>query len=137
MPDRGDPADGKAGLRPDQRRISLAQGLAGQRGGFGRVDLTPARGDEQHRVARGLGGEDDGFGDLVERATRGCGGILRGARAGGHFLDFGRDPGGVQGGFDTFEALGHGRMSCRAATRALQGAGGGWPRAQAGVLSAP
>jgi len=72
---RGDPADGKPCLRSDQRGIGLAKCLACAVRRFGRIHLIAACGDEKNRCATGLPAKDDGFCDLVDVASDGCGRI--------------------------------------------------------------
>ena len=91
MPHRADPANGKARLRPDQRGIGLAQGLARQRAGLLRAYLVSACGQKQHRIAAGFSAKDDGFHDLVQVTAHRIGGLLGGARACG-FNNGGRQP---------------------------------------------
>ncbi len=104
--DGGDPADGKAGLRADQRGIGLAQGFARKGGGLGRADLIAARRQKQNGRTRGLAAKDDRFGDLIQMAAHRIGGLLRGA-GGADLGDGGRHSGGVQGSGDTFQTFAH------------------------------
>lgn len=106
MPDGRYTPDGKAGLRPDEGGVGLAQWLACQRGGACGIDLIAARGQKQDGLATGLTAKDDGLGNLFDVAANGVGCIRGGACQRG-FEDFGVDPGGFEGGADAFQALAH------------------------------
>src|SRR5260221_13442880 len=68
MPDRSDPADRIAGTVADEIGVGLAELLAGRGREPGLVDPVDAAGDDQHGTYAG-GAEDEGFGDLRDRAS--------------------------------------------------------------------
>jgi len=108
MPNRRDAADGKARLGADQGGIGLAQRLACQGAGLGRIHLIAASRQEQLDVACVQPLEDDGFRDLVDLAS-GCGcGFGGGAGAVGHLAHIGCDACGGKGGLDPFQTAAHG-----------------------------
>ncbi len=98
--------NGKAGLGANESCIGLAQRLARQCAGLGRVDLIAPGGDKQQGGAAGLTQKDDRFGNLINTAPHQICSHLRG----GGLSDFNRcsaDPGGLQGCGDAFEAFRH------------------------------
>ncbi len=79
MAERCHAADSKAGLRPDQRGIGLAQWFPGQSCCAVQIDLLRARGDEKQRRTAVFAAQDDGFGNLVDRTAKYGGRSDRGA----------------------------------------------------------
>lgn len=84
--DGGNPSNGKAGLRPDQRCVGLAQRFPRQGGGAVGVDLIAPGGDEQDRLTGHVTAKDDGFRDLIDTAPDKIGGHA----GGGGVSDFDR-----------------------------------------------
>ena len=107
VPDWGDPTDGKAGLRPDQGRVCLAQCLACAACCLGWVHLIAPCGDEQDGCAAGVAAKYDGFRNLVDVAADRCRCISGGAGQ-WSFDDLCVDPGAVQCGAHAFQAFAHG-----------------------------
>ena len=103
------PANSKPGLCADHSRVGLAQGLSGQLGRFGGVDLIAACGDEKDHSAAVFAEKDNGFGNLIDFAADGVGGIRCGARQRG-FANFGICSSGLKGGADSFQAFAHARI---------------------------
>lgn len=107
MPDRGDPANGKARLGADQTRIGLAQGLARQRARLARIDLIAACGHKKNGTTRGPALKDDRFGDLVQGACRRICRLLRRAGFRPQFQRGNVQPRLCQGAEHSLQAFAH------------------------------
>jgi len=113
-------ADGKPGLFADQGGIGLAQRLARQCRGFGRVHPVAARSQKQDCLAGILAAENHRLGDLVNRAADHIGGLLGGVGRHRYMQDLDRQTHRRQMLFHAFQTFAHAGIYCRAG-RDVQG----------------
>ena len=106
MPDGRHAANGKSCLCTYRRRISAAQILASDMGGFVGVDLVATSSHKQNTALRPL--KNDALGDLVQGAAHGVSRLLGGARFSGHLDGVCVDIGVQKDARDTFKAFAHG-----------------------------
>lgn len=105
--DGGDAANGKAGLRPDQRGVSLTKRFLCDRTCLCVIHFVSTCGDEQDRLTRGFAPKNYRFGDLVDMASGGGGSFGGGAGLLVHLVRGDVQPSIAQRLRHPFEAFAH------------------------------